>query len=130
MKVLLRKGKFQLALEQATWLDELQPRNPAWALGMASALMALGRTDEAIALYEKNLERSGNRAGVKVMLGHAHKAVGDLDTAIRSYRDACVDKPGFGEAYWSLANTKTYAFQRCRIGRNAGAGKQRQGRPR
>ena len=117
VKILNRKGKFKAALEQSRILDEKQPQNPAWKLGMASALMGLGRIDEAIALYEANLERTANKAGVRVMLGHAYKAIGKQDEAIRSYRDACVAKPDYGDAYWSLANTKTYSFDDAELER-------------
>ncbi|MCG8371408.1 MAG: sulfotransferase [Proteobacteria bacterium] len=110
VKILNRKGKFGQACEQARILDQQQPRNPAWKLGMASALMGLGRVSEAIALYEDNLERSANKAGVRVMLGHACKAHGDFEAAIDAYHAACADRPDYGDAYWSLANTKTYSF--------------------
>ena len=110
VKILNRKGKFRLALEQASLLDQRQPQNPAWRLGMASALMGLGRVDEAIALFEDNLRRTANKPGVHVMRGHAYKARGDLDEAIAAYHDACTAKPDYGDAWWSLANTKTYRF--------------------
>jgi tetratricopeptide (TPR) repeat protein len=110
VKILNRKGKFRQAFEQARLLDEQQPQNPAWKLGMASALMGLGRVDEAIALYDESLPRTSNKPGVHVMLGHAHKARGALDKAIESYRAACAARPDYGDAWWSLANTKTYAF--------------------
>jgi tetratricopeptide (TPR) repeat protein len=110
VKILNRKGKFEAALEQSRLLDEQQPNNPAWKLGMASALMGLGRVDEAIAIYEDNLERTANKPGVHVMLGHAYKARGDLGKAVDAYHEACAAKPDYGDAYWSLANTKTYSF--------------------
>ena len=110
VKILNRKGKFQQAYEQARYLDEHQPGNPAWKLGMASALMGLGRVDEAITLFEDNLERTANKPGVHVMLGHAYKARGNFGKAIAAYHDACASKPDYGDAYWSLANTKTYEF--------------------
>ncbi len=110
VKILNRKGKFEAALEQARLLDEQQPHNPAWKLGMASALMGLGRVDEAISLFEDNLQRTANKAGVHVMLGHAYKARGELDKAVNAYHEACAAKPDYGDAYWSLANTKTYSF--------------------
>jgi tetratricopeptide (TPR) repeat protein len=91
-------------------LCDKQPENPAWHLGKASALMGLGRVEEAIDLYEKNLPRTANKPGVEVMLGHAYKAKGDLERAVGSYRSACQMKPDYGDAFWSLANTKTYRF--------------------
>ena len=36
--------------------------------------------------------------------------MGRLDDAIGSYREAYRRRPDFGDAYWSLANTKTYKF--------------------
>jgi tetratricopeptide (TPR) repeat protein len=111
LKILNRKGKFEPAFEQARLLDEQQPHNPAWELGMASALMGLGRVDEAIKLYEDNLQRTANKPGVHVMLGHAYKARGELGRAVDAYHEACAEKPDYGDAYWSLANTKTYAFR-------------------
>lgn len=110
LKILNRKGKFALAYEQARVLCDKQPENPAWHFGMASALMGLGRVEEAIALYEEHLPRTANKPGVEVMLGHAYKAKGDLERAVGSYRNACQMKPDYGDAFWSLANTKTYRF--------------------
>ena len=110
IKILNRKGKFEQAVEQARLLDEQQPQNPAWKIGMASALLGLGRVDEAVTLFEENLERTDNRAGLQVMLGHAYKARGDFGEAIDAYHAACAEKPDYGDAYWSLANTKTYRF--------------------
>jgi tetratricopeptide (TPR) repeat protein len=45
-------------------------------------------------------------------LGMAHvlKAVGKQDEAIAAYRASIRLHPGFGEAYWSLANLKTFRF--------------------
>jgi tetratricopeptide (TPR) repeat protein len=110
VKVLNRKGKFQEAYDQACTLEEQQPQNPAWKLGMASALMGLGRLDEAITLFEENAERTENKAALHVMLGHAYKARGDFEEAVDAYHAACEERPDYGDAFWSLANTKTYAF--------------------
>jgi tetratricopeptide (TPR) repeat protein len=43
-------------------------------------------------------------------MGHALKAVGRLDEAITAYRSAWKLRPDYGDAFWSLANTKTYRF--------------------
>jgi hypothetical protein len=42
--------------------------------------------------------------------GHALKTVGDQDKAIAAYRQATELQPGFGDAWWSLANLKTFRF--------------------
>ncbi len=110
LKVLNRKGKFGKAFEQAGILVNQYPDSPAFRLSLASALAGLGRYDEAIDRYRACLDESSNKAGVHVLLGHAFKAIGALDDAIDSYRTAYRLRPDYGDAFWSLANTKTYRF--------------------
>jgi tetratricopeptide (TPR) repeat protein len=43
-------------------------------------------------------------------IGHAHKTVGRQQEAVASYRRAAEVRPNFGDAYWSMANLKTYRF--------------------
>jgi tetratricopeptide (TPR) repeat protein len=45
-----------------------------------------------------------------VMRGHAEKTIGRLEDAVASYRSAYGLQPLYGDAFWSLANTKTYRF--------------------
>lgn len=110
LKILNRKGKFEKALEQARYLCELEADNGVYRLALANALTGLGRFEEGIALYEDCLENAINRAGTLVLLGHARKAIGDIDGAVAVYEEAGRVKPNYGDAYWSLANTKTYRF--------------------
>ncbi len=42
--------------------------------------------------------------------GHAQKTLGRTDQAIKSYQSAYQIKPDHGEAFFSLANLKTYSF--------------------
>ena len=42
--------------------------------------------------------------------GHALKTQGIRDEAEAHYREAVRHRPSFGEAYWSLANLKTYRY--------------------
>ena len=55
------------------------------------------------------------RADLQLWLGHALKTVGDLDPAIAAYREAARLRPAFGDAWWSLANLKTYRFTTTEI---------------
>ncbi len=110
LRVLNLRARFGKALEQARILLDQEPDNPVFRLAMASALSGLGRLDEAIATYRECIGSTTNKAGVHVMLGHACKAIGELDEAIAAYREACRLRPDYGDAWWSLANTKTYRF--------------------
>ncbi|HZX25246.1 MAG TPA: sulfotransferase [Woeseiaceae bacterium] len=110
LRVLNRKGKFRQALEQACILLEREPDNPIFKLASASALTGLGRFEEGLEQYRECIGRTTNKAGIHVMMGHAFKAIGRLDDAIAAYREATQLRPDYGDAYWSLANTKTYRF--------------------
>jgi len=110
LRILNRKGKFRQALEQAGALMRLEPDNPVHRLSQANALAGVGRFEEAIEGYRQCLEGAANPAGIHLLLGHAQKAVGDVGAAIESYRRAYEVRPEYGDAWWSLANTKTYRF--------------------
>jgi tetratricopeptide (TPR) repeat protein len=47
---------------------------------------------------------------VHLWLAHALKTVGRVPEAIDAYRAAAAARPDFGDAYWSLANLKSYRF--------------------
>ena len=51
-----------------------------------------------------------NRPELHLSIAHALKTVGRTSEAIESYRAAAAARPNFGDAYWSLANLKTFRF--------------------
>jgi tetratricopeptide (TPR) repeat protein len=50
-------------------------------------------------------------------IGHALKTQGQTLDAIEAYRTATRVKPDCGDAYWSLANLKTYRFTEGELAR-------------
>ncbi|GGD69187.1 hypothetical protein GCM10011357_25330 [Lacimicrobium alkaliphilum] len=110
LNLLLRTGKYAKAEQQARWLLEREPDNSAHNISLAAALVGLGDNEQGIALYQCELDKVSQPANVYLQLGHAQKAVGQFDAAVTSYQNAYQNKEGFGDAYWSLANTKTYRF--------------------
>ncbi len=108
--LLIRKTKFEKANEQAMELLKLQPGNRSFRTTLATTLVGLGRFDEGIALYREILDADPARSQLHLLTGHAQKTVGALDDAVESYRRAYRHRPDFGDAFWSLANTKTYRF--------------------
>jgi tetratricopeptide (TPR) repeat protein len=95
-------------------LERLLREDPAHRLeyqGLyATACAGMGEHERAIALYEELLQGTPADADTHLSIGHAHKTVGRRDAAIKSYRCAAAARAGFGDAYWSLANLKTYRF--------------------
>ena len=109
-ELLLKMQKFEQALEQADKLTRLQPDNPLFQSLLANALAGAGRHQEAIAVYDQVIGAHQGQHRLHVMRGHAQKTIGRLSAAIRSYRAAYGLQPDYGDAFWSLANIKTYRF--------------------
>ena len=113
--LLIRKTKFEKANEQARRLVKMQPDNRGFKTTLATTLVGLGRFEEGIALYRELLAADSTRGELHLLTGHAQKTMGAFDDAVQSYRDAYRHRPDFGDAFWSLANTKTYGFSDAEI---------------
>ena len=109
-QVLVQRHKYAQALEQARRLLADDPRNLDHRSLEASAVVGLGDHEAAIGLYRDMLADTPSAAEMQLWLGHALKTVGRAPEAIEAYRAAVADRPSFGDAYWSLANLKTYRF--------------------
>jgi hypothetical protein len=66
-------------------------------------LLAAGRLDEAVAVFELNVEAYPNSANVYDSLGDGHRARGDVTAAIAAYRKALEVDPNFGPSRANLA---------------------------
>ena len=83
----------------------------------ATTSVGLGEHERAVALYRDLLEGTPADADLHLSIAHALKTLGRRDEAIESYRKAAASRPNFGDAYWSLANLKTYRFTDEELGR-------------
>ena len=116
VQILHRRQKFQKSLEQAQALHQAEPNNIAFQVSLANQNQAVGNFDQAIDIYNTAIEQAHNHQPprpahtVYAARGHAQKTVGKTEQAIESYRQAYQSKPQYGDAYWSLANLKTYVF--------------------
>lgn len=108
--VLHKRQKYEQAHEQARQLRDEMPGNPAFETLYANQCLALGQFDEALDIYERLSREHPDNAAVHMSKGHALKTLGRPNEAILAYRSAATLSPGFGDAYWSLANLKTYKF--------------------
>jgi len=80
--------------------------------------MALGANsahEEATVAYKRALEISPQRPIVLCSLAHHLKTLGKQDESIETYRRCMEVKPDHSEAYWSLANFKTFQFDESEI---------------
>jgi tetratricopeptide (TPR) repeat protein len=110
LNLLIRIGKFRAAEQQVENLLLEQPDNLSFKVAKANVLTGLGKVEQAISLFDQVIVENKNVAGFHLQLGHALKAKGDIAKAIAAYQQAYRLKPNYGDAFWSLANTKTYRF--------------------
>lgn len=110
VEVLHKRQKFEQALVQAEKLRARFPGNPAFDLSYANECLAAGRFDAALEIYDRVISSQPAFAQPSLARGHVLKIVGRLKEAVESYRNAYRIRADFGDAYWSLANLKTYRF--------------------
>jgi tetratricopeptide (TPR) repeat protein len=113
--VLLRRHQHARAREQLQTLLEKGPSNPAYRGLLASVYAGFGAHDKALPLYRELLEQTPDDPDLHLSLANALKTVGETRQAIAAYRAAAAARPRHGEAYWGLANLKTFRFSDSEI---------------
>ena len=107
---LIHRHRYAEARRQLELLLENEPAHPDYRALAATVAVGLGENEPAIALYRDLLADRPGSPDLQLWLGHALKTVGRVPEAIAAYRAAAAARPDFGDAYWSLANLKTYRF--------------------
>ncbi len=108
--VLRRRQKFTEAKAQAEALHQRDPDNPLFQSHLAIESMQTGDYERAFALFDGVLSKLPNDPATLTSKGHALKTTGKQEDAVASYRAAIAAKPDHGDAYYALANLKTYRF--------------------
>src|SRR5205807_2441775 len=108
--LLNRSGRAEAALKQIEQLLAKAPRDPGYRSLLAAILANLGSFDETVRVYEELLEEHPGQAKMWMSYGHALRTAGRQDDSVSAYRRAISMVPTLGEAYWSLANLKTFRF--------------------
>ena len=117
VQVLRKRQKFANALAQAKLLLDSAQDNPQFQSLYAIELMQTGDYTGALGYFDKVLARLPGDAITLTSRGHALKTSGQQQEAVESYRMALAGHPDHGEAYYSLANLKTYRFTAAEISR-------------
>ncbi|MBX7526025.1 tetratricopeptide repeat-containing sulfotransferase family protein [Qipengyuania vesicularis] len=107
---LRRRQKFEKARDEAEGLYARDPENPLFQSHLAIESMQTGDFDRAFELFDAVLEKLPGDAATLTSRGHALKTTGKQEAAVASYRAAFAAKPDHGDAYYALANLKTYSF--------------------
>ena len=108
--ILRKKQRFAKTMEQVNILCEKFPDNLSYQAQKAIEIMQNGDHKGAINLFDNILKNNPYNFSVFTSKGHAQKTLGKTDQAIKSYQTAYQVKQDHGEAFFSLANLKTYTF--------------------
>ncbi|HSY07152.1 MAG TPA: sulfotransferase [Steroidobacteraceae bacterium] len=108
--VLHRQNKPVPALREVETLLALEPRHPGYNNLKAAILVRIGEYQQSIEIYEAVLAAYPNQPKIWMSYGHALKTKAREHDSITAYRKSIAMQPALGEAYWSLANLKTFRF--------------------
>jgi len=112
---LRRRQKFAAAREQAEDLLKRDPTNPLFQSRLAIESIQTGDYDRGLELFDKVLDKLPRDPASLTSRGHALKTKGARGEAEESYRSALAAKPDHGDAWYALANLKTYRFDASEI---------------
>jgi tetratricopeptide (TPR) repeat protein len=109
-KVLHSQQKAAPILPLLERLLVLEPSNLRYRSLQASAYGLLGQNQRSIEIHSALIEEFPDDALLWLSYGHVLRTAGRLSEAIDAYRRSIGLKPEFGEAWFSLANLKTFRF--------------------
>ena len=113
--VLYKRQKFKQSLQQSKILLAKNPDSPTSQITYANQNVALGNFDEAMPIFAAQAKKQPNNHALFLSQGHALKTIASVDESISAYRNAYRARPDFGDAFWSLANLKTYQFENSEV---------------
>ena len=109
-QVLAKRHLFLAARTESERLLAVERDSRNYRTLHALTLVGLGQHEEALERYRDLLAGAVQPAELHLSIAHSLKTLGTTEAAIAEYRAAASARPAYGEAYWSLANLKTYRF--------------------
>lgn len=110
IQVLRKRQKFASALHQSEALLARDPQSPVFQSLFAIESMQAGDYEAALVAFDQVLTHLPNDPATLTSRGHALKTFGRSDEAVSSYQAALQADPKNGDAWYALANLKTYRF--------------------
>jgi tetratricopeptide (TPR) repeat protein len=117
VRALVARQRYLRARTELELLLHREPDNAQYLTLQAAAHAGLGEHEKAIMIYRQLLADMPQAAELLLSLGHSLQAVGRQHESIQAFHAAASARTDFGDAYWSLANLKTYRFTDDEIAR-------------
>jgi predicted Zn-dependent protease len=112
---LYRQNKNVAALQQIDILTASEPRNSGFRNLKAVVLANIGDYQESLEIYADVLAKHPDQSRIWMSYGHALATAGRQKDSIAAYRRCIALAPTMGEAYYSLANLKTFRFDEAEV---------------
>jgi tetratricopeptide (TPR) repeat protein len=112
-RALLDQHQYVRSRQELQQLLELDPGNRAYLRQYGEACIRQGDYEPGIGLYRRLLgdaQPGRESAELHLWIAFSLRAQGHQTEAIQGYRAAIAARPESGEAWWGLANLKTYHF--------------------
>ena len=107
---LLKSNQIAKSLSECEKIEKISKSNLKFAAIKAEVLVKSGHYQQALVCYKDLVDVHPRKDLCLLRKGAVQLILGDADDAIDSYQQALANNPELGEAYWNLANMKTYVF--------------------
>jgi len=108
--MLLAAGRLAEAERAIQDLLKFEPENPQNWVALGTVHTRSLRQRDALAAFGEAARLNPTLVALRLTIGHLHKTLGQRAECEKAYHECLAIDPGFGEAYWSLADLKTYNF--------------------
>ncbi|HSC46044.1 MAG TPA: tetratricopeptide repeat protein, partial [Candidatus Acidoferrum sp.] len=103
-------NRYAAALAELDTLLAEEPDNPHFREMKARILAIIGENELSVPMWEALAKENPDRPESWVNYGDGLRITGSRQESIAAYRRAIACRPSYGQAYWSLANLKTFRF--------------------
>jgi tetratricopeptide (TPR) repeat protein len=112
---LLAAGRLPEAETAIRKLLKIEPENPQNWVALGTVHTRMLRQKDALAAYQEAARLNPQEVRLRLSIGHVLKTLGKRAECEQAYHACLAMNPGFGEAYWSLADLKNYLFSDAEI---------------
>ena len=114
-QTLVDLGRLPEAEAAVRRLLKIEPENPQnWVL-LGTVCTRMMRQPDALLAFEEAVRLNPGEVRLRLSIGHLHKTLGHRRDCEDAYKACLALDPSFSEAYWSLADLKTYVFSDAEI---------------
>ncbi|HEY1875272.1 MAG TPA: sulfotransferase [Steroidobacteraceae bacterium] len=114
-EALIALGRLAEADAAARHATQIEPDNPYTWIAVATVATRFMRLEQALEAYERAARLLPEELRLRTSLGHVHKTLGSRAKSEAAYKEALALDPGLAEAWWSLADLKTYVFDDAEV---------------